>query len=286
MSSKLLFIPLIVLGLCSFYGKKKDVPATIESKTWAKAWGKVQEGMWMQKTEVSNAEFRLFLNELKEKGRMDEWKAFYPDTTGWVKGGNATQPFVEYYFNHPAYNNYPVVNITYDAAMAYCSWLTNQYASNKKQPFGKVTFRLPSQQEWVKAASSGKEDGRRYPWNGLYLRNNRGEYLCNFHRIGDESITRMAGNQPFNVVNNGSSNISGSLNDKVFITAPINSYFPNDIGLYNVCGNVAEMLAEKGVAAGGSYEDTGYDIRIQSTKPYSGSARDIGFRVLMQSTAP
>jgi formylglycine-generating enzyme required for sulfatase activity len=285
MQSKLLLIPIFAIGLCSFLGKDNN-PVATESKSWAKSWGKVQEGTWMQKTEVTNAEFRLFLNDLKDKGRLEEWKAFYPDTTGWLGDGNAAQPFKEYYFNHPAYNNYPVVNITYEAAMAYCTWLTSKYAANKRQPFGKVIFRLPSQQEWVKAASSGKEDGRRYPWNGMYLRNNRGEYLCNFHRIGDESITRMAGNQPFTVVNNGSSNVAGSLNNPVFITAPVNSYFPNDIGLYNVCGNVAEMLAEKGVAAGGSYEDTGYDIRIQSTKSYTGPARDIGFRVMMQSTAP
>jgi formylglycine-generating enzyme required for sulfatase activity len=278
MQSKLLFIPLIALGLCAFSGKDNNPPA-IESKAWAKSWGKVQDGIWMQKTEVSNAEFRLFLNDLKEKGRMEEWKAFYPDTSGWAKGSNATKPYVEYYFNHPSFNNYPVVNITYDAAVAYCSWLNNQYAANKKQPFGKVTFRLPSQQEWVKAASSGKEDGRRYPWNGMYLHNNRGERLCNFRPDKDTLKVVNAG---------GKKNENGQTNPKelTLITAPVNSFFPNDLGLYNVCGNVAEMLAEKGVAAGGSYEDTGYDIRIQSTKPYSGAARDVGFRVLMQSTAP
>jgi formylglycine-generating enzyme required for sulfatase activity len=96
----------------------------------------------------------------------------------------------------------------------------------------------------------------------------------------------MAGNPPFTVVNDAGSNVAGSLNEKAFIPAPVNSFFPNDIGLYNVCGNVAEMLAENGVAAGGSYEDTGYDIRIQSTKDFSGATRDIGFRVLMQSAAP
>jgi formylglycine-generating enzyme required for sulfatase activity len=286
MPTKLLFISLIAIGLFSFSKKNKETTIAIESKTWAKSWGKVQEGMWMQKTEVSNAEFRLFLNDLKDKGRLDEFKEYYPDTTGWAKGGNSTQPYKEFYFSHPSFNNYPVVNVTYEAAKAYCIWLSEHYAGSKKQPFGKVEFRLPTQEEWIKAASSGKEDGRRYPWNGMYLRNNRGEYLCNFHRIGDESITSMAGNQPFTIVNNGSSNVAGSLNEKVFITAPVNSFFPNDIGLYNVCGNVAEMLAEKGVAAGGSYDDTGYDIRIQSTKPYSGAARDVGFRVLMQTTAP
>jgi formylglycine-generating enzyme required for sulfatase activity len=179
-----------------------------------------------------------------------------------------------------------VVNVTYEAAKAYCTWLSQKYAASKKQPFGAVSFRLPTQEEWIKAASSGKEDGRRYPWNGLYLRNNRGEYLCNFRRIPDESITRMAGNPPFTVVNDGGSQVADGLNNQAFITAPVNSFFPNDIGLYNVCGNVAEMLAEKGVASGGSYDDTGYDIRIQSTKQYSGCKNDIGFRVLMQIAAP
>lgn len=286
MPSKLLFIPIIALGLSSFFGKNKETSTAIESKTWAKSWGKVQEGLWMQKTEVSNAEFRLFLNDLKDKGRLDEWKAFYPDTTGWAKGGNATQPYKEYYFSHPSFNQYPVVNITYEAAKAYCTWLSEKYAGSKKQPFGAVSFRLPTQEEWIKAASSGKDDGRRYPWNGLYLRNNRGEYLCNFRRIPDESISRMAGNPPFTVVNDGGSQVAGGPNKQFFITAPVNSFFPNDIGLYNVCGNVAEMLAEKGVAAGGSYDDTGYDIRIQSTKKYSGAKNDIGFRMLMQSAAP
>jgi formylglycine-generating enzyme required for sulfatase activity len=286
MPSKLLFIPIIALGLCSFFGKNMETSTAIESKTWAKSWGKVQEGMWMQKTEVSNAEFRLFLNDLKDKGRLEEWKAYYPDTTGWAKEGNATQPYKEYYFSHPSFNQYPVVNITYEAAKAYCTWLSQKYAGSKKQPFGAVSFRLPTQEEWIKAASSGKDDERRYPWNGLYLRNNRGEYLCNFRRIPDESITRMAGNPPFTIVNEGGSQVAGGLNNQVFITAPVNSFFPNDIGLYNVCGNVAEMLAEKGVAAGGSYDDTGYDIRIQSTKPFNGTTRDVGFRVLMQSATP
>lgn len=279
MPSKLLFIPIIALGLCSFFGKNMETSTAIESKTWAKSWGKVQEGMWMQKTEVSNAEFRLFLNDLKDKGRLEEWKAYYPDTTGWAKEGNATQPYKEYYFSHPSFNQYPVVNITYEAAMAYCSWLTDQYAKTKKQPFGKVAFRLPAQQEWQKAASSGKEDGRTYPWNGMYLHNNRGERLCNFRPDKDTLKVVNAGDKK---------NENGQTNPKEvsFITAPVNSFFPNDLGLYNVCGNVAEMLSEKGVAAGGSYDDTGYDIRIQSTKQYSGSKNDIGFRVLMQTAAP
>ena len=37
--------------------------------------------------------------------------------------------------------------------------------------------------------------------------------------------------------------IAGSLNDNADITAPVKSYWPNDFGLYNCAGNVAEMVA-------------------------------------------
>ncbi len=279
MPTKLLFISLIAIGLFSFSKKNKETTIAIENKTWAKSWGKVQEGIWMQKTEVSNAEFRLFLNDLKDKGRLEEWKAFYPDTTGWAKGGNGTKPYVSYYFSNPSFNNYPVVNITYEAATAYCEWLSKQYTGIKKQPFGKVIFRLPTHEEWKKAASSGNEDGRQFPWNGLYLQNNRGERLCNFRPDSMSNYLGDAGGKKQNVAQSAPVNITK-------ITAPVNSFFPNDIGLYNVCGNVAEMLSEKGLAAGGSFEDFGYNVRIQSTKDFSGATRDIGFRVLMQSAAP
>ena len=278
MPTKLLFISIIALGLFSFSKKNKDTTIAIESKAWAKSWGKVKDGIWMQKTEVSNAEFRLFLNDLKNKGRLEEWKAFYPDTTGWAKGNRGTKPYVEYYFSNPSFNNYPVVNITYEAATAYCEWLSKQYGGSEKQPFGKVIFRLPTHEEWKKAASSGKEDGRQFPWNGLYLHNNRRERLCNFRPDSISTTQVDAGGKKKKVLHPVPENFA-------VVTAPVNSFFPNDIGLYNVCGNVAEMLSEKGVAAGGSFEDFGYNVRIQSTKEFSGVTRDIGFRVLMQSAA-
>ena len=48
------------------------------------------------------------------------------------------------------------------------------------------------------------------------------------------------------------------------------SHHPNGFGLFNMSGNVAEMVAERGIAYGGSYLDPGYDIRIDSEKPYDG----------------
>jgi formylglycine-generating enzyme required for sulfatase activity len=45
---------------------------------------------------------------------------------------------------------------------------------------------------------------------------------------------------------------SGSLNDKATITAPVNSYYPNDFGLYNMAGNVNEWVMDV-------YRSTSYD---------------------------
>jgi formylglycine-generating enzyme required for sulfatase activity len=70
---------------------------------------------------------------------------------------------------------------------------------------------------------------------------------------------------------------SGSYTD---LTAPVRSYWPNDYGIYNMNGNVAEMVADKDIVAGGSWNDTGYDVRNKSEKPYKGAARTIGFRVV------
>ena len=66
------------------------------------------------------------------------------------------------------------------------------------------------------------------------------------------------------------------------IAGPVNSFFPNSFGIYNMCGNIAEMTEEKGIARGGSYDDPAWKVRISSEKTYTKATNDIGFRVGMQ----
>ncbi len=267
MKAKHILCLIIVISAFAFSKKYNSAPA-IDSKEWRKSWGKVQDGQWMQKTEVSNGNFRMFLNSLKAEGKMDAYHQYFPDTLGWKKDGPSNKPFVSFYFSHTAFSNYPVVNVSYEAANAYCKWLGEQYAKLDKQPFGKVEFKLPTQKEWQFAAASGKNDNRRLPWNGNYFKNNRGERLCNYNLRGDTTITQDAGEKKFNQA-------------VVGLPAPVNSFFPNDIGLYNTSGNVAEMVQEKGIVAGGSYSDPAGNVFIHSTKTYTSSSPDIGFRVMM-----
>jgi hypothetical protein len=65
-------------------------------------------------------------------------------------------------------------------------------------------------------------------------------------------------------------------------TSNVNAYFPNTFGLFNMSGNVAEMVDEKGVAKGGSFNDLPYQVMIKSERNYAKTSADIGFRIAMK----
>ena len=117
-----------------------------------------------------------------------------------------------------------------------------------------------------------------------YLTNYNGWPLYTYLRVGDECITRKDGQlvvlEPERrIVRNPIAEKDNPLYNHWHPTHVFSNH-PNNLGLFNMCGNVAEMVAERGIAYGGSYLDPGYDIRIDSEKPYDGPSPLIGFRVI------
>ena len=231
----------------------------------------------IQTTEVSNLEYRTFLFDLLMQNRKEEFLRGKPDQQQWnTLPGGLHSKMVEYYFSHPAYDNYPVVNISREGAEMYCVWLTEELekvADEKKKSFYHP-IRLPVRAEWVKATSI-EVNKQPYPWNGPFMRNKDGLFLANFKQTPNE----MA--------------IQGS--NKAYstdVTAPVNAYFPNDYGAHNLSGNVAEMVyndiqSKSAGTAGGGWMNSAEELKILGPDPYAGITSPhpcIGFRVVMTVT--
>jgi hypothetical protein len=73
-----------------------------------------------------------------------------------------------------------------------------------------------------------------------------------------------------------------SSKDGAYFTVFTDAYFSTELGLFNTAGNIAEMIAEKGKAKGGSWEDIPENCTIKSIKNYDAPSPAIGFRVFME----
>jgi gliding motility-associated lipoprotein GldJ len=83
---------------------------------------------YMDETEVRNVDYREYLYWI---GRVfaeypDVYKKALPDTLVWREKMAYNEPFVEYYFRHPSYNEYPVVGVNWLQANDYCLWRTDR----------------------------------------------------------------------------------------------------------------------------------------------------------------
>ena len=266
---------------------------------------------YMDKYEISNINWREYTNWIRivfERTAPNLLKKATPDVTVWRDELAYNEPYLQNYYEHPAFNFYPVVGVTWEQAVEYCAWRTDRvnelqliqagiiappdftklesmnYEQIRKEfvfttqkylldesytpaegskpkldPQGNVikseisdgklraNFRLPTEAEWEFAAYAPvasenglSTQGKIYPWNGSQPRNlskkDLGKMQANFVRgRGD-----MMG-------------LSGALNDGSVFTAPVNSYSPNDFGLYNIVGNVNEWVLD--VYSPTSYQD-------------------------------
>jgi formylglycine-generating enzyme required for sulfatase activity len=233
-------------------------------------------------------------NEGRKGGRysyyMHEKVHIYPDTLCWISDFTYSynEPMTKMYFWHPAYDYYPVVGISWVQANAFCAWRTQLKNAYQKtiRDYYLNEYRLPTESEWEYAARGGL-DLSMYPWGGLYTRNYQGCFIANFKP--------MRGNY---------------YDDGGVQTLMVATYDPNEWGLYDMAGNVAEWTSnafdesaysfthdlnpdyqyyahpddppalKRKVVRGGSWKDVSYYMQNGTrTYEYQDSAKSyIGFR--------
>ncbi len=84
---------------------------------------------YMDETEIANIHYREYTRWLKRVygGTYPEvWRKALPDTLVWRDELSYNEPFVETYFRHPAYDDYPVVGVSWLQANDFCAWRTDR----------------------------------------------------------------------------------------------------------------------------------------------------------------
>ena len=241
----------------------------------------------MQTTEVTVLEYRTFIFDLLIQDRKEEFLKAKPEQEQWkfLMGNNqpSMQPMVDHYFSHSAYNQYPINNISREGAELYCRWLTTEASKvrkDKKEVLNDV--RLPSDYEWMLAAKGGEDNMEPFPWKTSSVRNKKNCYLANFKPVRD-SIYSEEEEKYIKCV-------SGNffMDDGAFLTAKVDSYLPNEYGLYCMSGNVAEMVIKwkdkSSGTKGGSWISDLPELMITGEDKNNGvtvAKAHIGFRVVM-----
>lgn len=245
---------------------------------------------YVYKSEISNKEYRAFLEAMridstfiKDYGlKLSE---IVPDTQVWIQGiVHYNEPYVHYYFQHEAYNDYPVVGVSAVQARAYCKWLQMKLKIDwfELLPKGyKVEVDLPTTAEWIAAYDEFiaqplypillrkyAKGSKSAPWNS-YI-NNKIKDINHYNLL---NIIGMKDGILLNV--NGLSTLHGI---KVYQLGDINSWrldfmtpmsvnnmpFPKEMPAANhFLGNVSEWTSTP--AAGHLFNNKTYTYNISGT---------------------
>lgn len=257
---------ILLLPICLFSQKSKEIipPGTV----------KLNDSLFIDATEMRNIDYAeyCYWNKHFFGENSEEYKSCLPDTLAWSSKTAYNEPMVALYFQHPAYQQYPVVGVSYEQAVLYCEWRSRRvnevlYLKENKLDYNtdlsnvdvpqKVHYRLPTVEEWQEAASLSYSEKTMKKMNS---KKHQGAATDNF--IG---------------------NIEHISDDMSSITAPVQSYWPNSAGIYCILGNVAEMTDVKGVAKGGAWNQKRDEFSVEKEYVYEKPECWIGFRCVCET---
>lgn len=209
----------------------------------------ISKSFWIAEKETSNKLFRLFKKDHDSKV-MD------------LLGKDHSRAGID-----ANRDNLPVIRVSYQDAVNFTKWLSKK--TNLK-------FRLPTEIEWEFAARSGSKQS--FYWGDV------NSDFSSFANLADKSIEKFKARQTFNYLLR-----SNKFNDKAQIQTVSGKYKPNNFGLYDMIGNVAEWTtgsaSKTAVSCGGSWFDLPKFANVANRTPYQSYQKvfNVGIRLVIDS---
>lgn len=257
---------------------------------------------WAQSTENTNLTWMLFLNYLIDNERYEDIAKCLPSDPDWQMKMNfeakTTDFKIEDYLKYSPFpkdflikNNIallpvtsfafkPITGISREAVMIFAAWLSKMYDNE-------LGFRLPVEAEWEYMSNTGN-DTSVYAWNGRYTRDYRGCFMARFCTSTPENdtINKIDSLTFQHIVENQNSTITTWMNDvnnwpEPYGPALIAQFPENRFGLFDLCGNVSEMIYESGKTKGGSWASLAFFLQVKNHENWTENPSDcVGFRLV------
>ncbi len=221
--------------------------------------------------EVTNEQFRAFEPNFDAGIEYGDFIQFSPGERGWLLSRK----------------NQPVARVTWNDAQKFCEWLSEKTGDE---------YRLPTREEQRFFASAGSAGNFWFD----------GADYSSFENLADSTHALIS---PFGWTGRVDTlpawrPVDWKVDDHSRVSAPVGSYAPNPLGLYDVQGNVAEWTSSelvetravvdasgvtisesetlKKIVGGGSWITPARRATLDSIRAYPPqyNLRDVGFRVL------
>lgn len=276
----ILFLFLLSVFACSspYRSWQKQVNKTVKNHLTQKpnlptppntVW--ISDNLFMDKSEVANLSYLEYLHYMNEDSSYQFYQNQIPTNGVWTDKEVPYSDSVKLslslgYLEYEGYRFLPVVGVSYQQAVNYCSWrgqiATQNFISTREKKY-RFNYRLPTEEEWEKAALSFIDT--------LKLENLKYGF--------DTSIISSS-------VFNLSTVLNKKRGDSTQIPPTVYVYSEPTtlLGLHHTIGNVAEMIVEEGISKGGSWLHVPLQSTIKERIRYRFPTSWLGFRCACEVT--